>query len=280
MKKIISAVCAAFLSLSVFGGDFANIMDYVPLKDGVKSYTKTEYSIATKFGDYFKTSKDKEVHTLDAAGNDIDITVISPRGDTVYTVKTTFDSMGNSLLQLGLDGKGETMWKTEYVYKKGAKTEANDFDASGKLNSKTIYKYENDQMVDETCYNGKGALVWKTIYKYDEAGRISNVCEYHADGTLDAETVYAYKEDGKLESLTVTDSEDTVQNVFRYSAAGQLTEITTYKVRETGNKLTDRKIIKYDDKGCVTKVSDYVVSDKFGGTVNELVDMAEYTYTF
>ena len=278
MKKILAAVFAASLSLSVFGLD---VMDYVPLKDGVKSYTCTEYSIATKFGDYFKTITGKVTHTIDAAGNDAESVQYSPRGNLENTVKTTYDSMGNTLNQTLYGANNELIWKTEFVYKKGAKTEANDYDADGNLKNKTIYKYDNNLLVDETGYDARGALVWKTINKYDEAGRISKECNYLADGALDSETIYTYKDDGKIDTITTLETmEDAKQWVFRYSAAGLLTEITVYNVLESGNKVCERIIIKYDDKGCVSKVSDYNIAEKFGGTVNELFYMAEYTYTF
>lgn len=276
MKKLLIAALAASLSLSLFGLD---IMTYVPLKDGVKSYTCTEYSIATKFGDYFKTVTGKVSHTIDASGNDVESAEYSARGTLLNSVRTSYDSMGNILSQSGFDASNELMWKTEFVYKKGARTEANDFDADGNLRTKTVYKYENGLMVDETGYDSKGALVWKTIYKYDSSNRLEKESQYLSDGSLDGETLYAYKDDGKLESVTYVDVYDGItQDVFRYSAAGVLSEVTTYNVTESGNKVSERFIVKYDDNGNVVKVSDYKVADKFGGTVNELVYMADYSY--
>lgn len=277
MKKLLAAFFAASLSLSLSALD---VMDYVPLKDGVKSYTCTEYSIATKFGDYFKTITGKVTHTIDASGNDVESAQYSARGNLENTIRTAYDSMGNILAQDSVDSSNALLWKTESVYKKGLKTETNDYDAAGNLTNKTICKYENDRLVDETGYDACGALIWKIIYKYDEAGRTAKELNYLGDGSLDSETVYTYKDDGKADTIRVYDTlEGKKQYVFRY-ASGLLTEITVYDVLESGTKVIERLIIKYDDNSCVAKVSDYNVAEKFGGTVNELVYMAEYTYTF
>lgn len=277
MKKIIIAALAATLSLSLFGLD---VMDYVPLKDGVKSYTCTEYSIASKFGEYFKTKTGKVLHKIDAAGNDTESYLYSARDNLENSVKTTFDSMGKIISQSAFASDDSLLWKTDFVYKDGLRIEANDYDLAGNLRNKTIYKYENGLMVDETGYDAKGALVWKTINKYDDAKRLLKVCEYQADGSLDNEIIYTYKEDGRLDTMVTIDPiEGAKQNVFRYSD-GLLSEITTYNVLETGNKVCERLIIKYDDKKCVSKVSDYLVSEKFGGTVNELIYIGEFAYTF
>jgi len=277
MKKLLAAFFAASLSLSLSALD---VMDYVPLKEGVKSYTCTEYSIATKFGDYFKTITGKVTHTIDASGNDVETAQYSARGNLENTIRTAYDSMGNILAQDSVDSSNALLWKTESVYKKGLKTETNDYDAAGNLTNKTICKYENDRLVDETGYDACGALIWKIIYKYDEAGRTAKELNYLGDGSLDSETVYTYKDDGKADTIRVYDTlEGKKQYVFRY-ASGLLTEITVYDVLESGTKVIERLIIKYDDNSCVAKVSDYNVAEKFGGTVNELVYMAEYTYTF
>ena len=278
MKKLLALVMAVSLSASVFALD---VMDYVELKEGVKSYTCSEYSIATKFGDYFKTITGKITHAIDASGNDIESSQFSARGNLENTVRTTYDSMGNILSQAGFDSSDKLLWKTEFVYKKGVKTEANDYDAAGNLKNKTIFKYENNLPVDETGYDFKGSLIWKTVSKYDENGRISILCDYLSDGSLNSETKYTYKDDGKIESLSIYEiHEGAKQYVFRYSPAGILNEITVYKIFESGNKVCERIILKYDENECVSKVSDYLVSEKFGGTVNELVHIAEYSYTF
>ena len=65
MKKILSLACVASFAISLFAVD---IFEYVPLKENPKNYTKTEYSIASKFGNYFRTPKVKYLHVFDEEG--------------------------------------------------------------------------------------------------------------------------------------------------------------------------------------------------------------------
>lgn len=278
MKKMIVAAVAACVTLSAFALDITAL---VPLKEDVRSYTVTEYSIATKFGDYFKTVTGKVSHVIDASGNDVESCQYSARGVLENTMRTTFDSMGNSLTSSLYNASDELISKSESVYKKGLKTETNDYDAEGNLRSKTIFKYEDGRMTDESGYDAKGDLIFKVIRAYDEEGRIVKGVSYFPDGSLDNERVLTYKENGKVESQTTRDSiEKTTQLVFRYNANDELVEITTYNVLEAGPKVVGRTIIKYDEKGNVSKISDYVIAEKFGTTVNELVYMADYSYGF
>ncbi len=278
MKKIIVAALSACMVLSAFAMDITAL---VPLKEGVKNYTVTEYSITTKFGDYLRTVSGKVNHVIDPSGNDVESTQYSARGVLENTIKTTFDSLGNCLTSSGYNANGELISKSESVYKKGLKTETIDYDSEGNLRSKTIYKYENGKMIDESGYDARGALIFKVIRAYDENGREVKVSEYFPDGSLDNEKVLTYKENGKLETETTRDSiEGITQRVFRYNANDELVEITTYNVFEAGSKVCNRTIIKYDDKGNVSKITDYVIAEKFGTTVNELVYMADYSYEF
>ena len=56
-----------------------------------------------------------------------------------------------------------------------------------------------------------------------------------------------------------------------------MNEITTY---DNTKLVLKRTLIKYDDAGNVNKVSEYDVLEKFGTTVNELVNMSEYSYEY
>lgn len=277
MKKVIFACAAFILSLSVFAKDITAL---IPLQPGVKEYTVVEYSINTRFGEYYKTPSSKVVHKIDAAGNDVESTEYSGRGNPEITIKSSYDSLGNPLICEGFTTNGDLIWKTEYVYNKGLKTEVNDYDVNGELKNKTIFKYEDDQLVDESGYDSKGALLWKTIYEHDLENHVTRVFEYFSNGSLDCDKKITYREDGRPEGSFIHDVLDgDSQKVFRYNAEGLMTEITIYSVTDTDSKVCERIIVKYED-GNVSKVSDYQVSEKFGKTVNELVYMADYTYSF
>lgn len=278
MKKIVAALTCLSLGLSLFAFD---ILDFVSVKEGVTEYTCTEYSVATKFGDYFKTVSGKTTYKLDNYGHEIETASYSPRGALESLIKSTYDAGGNIEKQEGYNSSDSLVWKTEYGTKKGARNEINDYDPEGNLRNRTILKYENDLLVDETGYDSLGVLIWKNTYKYDENQRVIKECQYQADGSLVAEIGYKYKDDGKLESVTEIDvMQNSIQRVFRYAATGFITEVTTYNMFESGNKVSERMILKYDDDGNLSKISDYQVAEKFGTTVNELVYMADYTYVY
>lgn len=281
MKKLVAALAAGALSFSIFAFD---VFSYIPVNEKVTGYTVTEYSIETKFGEYFKTVSGKVDHVLDVSGKDVESVKYSARGVADNKMQTTYDSIGNILNQVCYDSKnGEDvlLWKSEHLYKKGTKTESNDYDAEGNLKGKTKYKYDGNNLVDETSYSGNGTLVTKVVYKYDDEGRLIVEAHYLANGSLDEEIIFAYKEDGKIDSITEADPIDgTLQRVFRYSDKGLITEVTTYALYETENKVTERLTLKYDADGNVSKVSNYAVAEKFGTTVNELNYMAEYSYSY
>ena len=65
MKKILSLAFVASFAISLFAAD---IFEYVPLKGNPKNYTKIEYSIASKFGNYLRTPKVKYLHVFDEEG--------------------------------------------------------------------------------------------------------------------------------------------------------------------------------------------------------------------
>ena len=91
--------------------------------------------------------------------------------------------------------------------------------------------------------------------------------------------VYTYNDAGKLSEISYPLSDGTVTQkvVFRFDEKYSVTEEQTYN---ESNKLVKRIIYKYDDKGNVTRTTTYAVSQKFGTTVNELIDINEYSYTY
>lgn len=275
MKKSVTLVLAAALSLSLFGAD---IFTYAPLSKNVKSYTKTEYSIASKFGNYFRTPSVKFLHTFDADNNEIESDEMTPRDAVVNKLVSTYDK-GLLTAQSFTNSDGELIWKSTISYKDGVKVDCSEYDAKDNLKDRTIYTYENGLLVDETSYDGEGALVWKTIYKYNANGKIESICEYLPRGSLSDQRTYAYGENGILDSITYYNSfaDMQTQEVFRYGTNNQLNEITTY---DSSKKIIKRVLLKYDTAGNVNRVSEYDIAEKFGTTVNELVAMSEYVYDY
>ena len=276
MKKLLAFTLADGLSLSLFAAD---IFKYAPVTGSVKSYTETDFSIATRFGTLYRTPSSKILHVFDSNGKEISSSELTPKDAVINSITAKYDTAGNLVEQVCTSADGETVWKSTYAYKNGHKVDASEYDRKGNLRARTIYTYDNNLLSDESSYDGEGALIWKTIYKYDENGRAVSVNEYNPDGSLSEQIEYNYTESGAIDSVSQLDAFAGKQTslVFRYGATGTLNEITTYNSEK---QVIKRTLLKYDAKGNVNKVSEYDVAEKFGTTVNELAAMSEYTYEY
>ena len=277
MKKILAACLASFISISLFAFD---VEDYLPLKGTVKSYTRIDYSITTKFGDYFRTPEKKTLHMLNGAGFEAESSEMTPRDVLVNKIQNTYDAAGKLVSQVGYDSDNKLIWKSTAAYAAdGKKSDNSEFGKDGTLKGKTIYTYTGANLSDETYYNGDGALAWKNTYVYNDAGQLTTESHYYADGSLDEEYDYTYTETGKIDTITYVDGYGTVKSrdYFRYGSDGVLNEITTCGA---DNKTTKRKLLKYDTAGNLAKISTYSVSKKFGTTATELTDMTEISYQY
>lgn len=276
MKKLLSFAVVASLCLSVFATD---IFNYVPLSGNIKNYTRTDYTIASKFGNYFRTPNVKIAKAFNNIGKEVESSELTPKDAVINKITSAYDAKGNVTEQACYNGDNELVWKTVISYKNNLKSDVSEYDAKGTLKGKTIYTYDNGKLVDETGYDGDGALIWKNISKYNAAGTLESVSEYTADGALFTKYVYTFTDDGKADSITTYDNlaKETKQQVFRYGTNGLLSEITTY----TADKVVcNRLVLKYDSNSNVIKVSEYVVSEKFGTTCNDLVAQSDFTYQF
>ena len=276
MKKLISLALVASFSLSVFATD---IFDFAPINGNVKSYTQTEFSITSKFGNYYRTPSSKVVHVLDETGKEIESSELSQKDTVVNKIVTTYDEEGRIQDQSCINSDGEMIWKTSIKYKNGLKVETSEYDERNELRDKVIYTYDGAKLVDETGYDKEGVLAWKTLYKYNDAARVEKESNYLADGSLDNRVFFTYFEDGKTETVSTFDnfSKESKKEVFRYDGKGLLTEITSYG---SDNAIYKRTTIKYDSHDNVIKVSEYNIAQKFDTTVNELIAMVEYVYEY
>lgn len=274
MKRILTLLLVVTLSMSLFALD---IFKYVPFSGDVKSYTQTDFTITSKFGDLFRTPNMKIIHNFDANGNEIEVAELSAKEVLLNKTLSKYDSANNLLEQSCYDASDELLWKTIITYKDGKKIDSSEYGKDGVLRGKVIYGYSGNNLAEETGYDSEGALVWKTIYKYTD-NKLTTVSQYALDGSLDSEDVIAYAADGKTESITSTDcfTGVTVQKIFRYAANGNLSEITTY---DAAKQIINRLMIKYDNTGNLSRLSEYKISVKFGSTQNELISMSEYAYS-
>lgn len=275
MKKIVSILCLSFIGMSLFAYDVATNLQ---LKGNVKSVTKTNYNIALKFGDYFRTPNSKFVFTYDSNGKQIESTELTPRDVVVNKVNSAYDASGNLVEQVGFDGENVQLFKSVVTYKNGVKADTSEYGKDGLLKSKTIYTYDGTKLTDETYYNAEGAIVWKIIYSYNAKNQLEKETEYFADGSLDEERFYEYSADGKIDTISYANVDGLkMKELFRYDNMGNITEVTTYSA---DNKTTKRLLVKYDAAGNVVKLTTYDVVKKFGTINNEMVDMVEFAYQY
>ena len=274
MKKLLSLLAVAAVTVSLFGID---IFNYVTINGDVKNYTQTDFDIASKFGNYYRTPSTKYVSTLNNSGKVVEVTELSARDAIINKTNNKYDVYGNLTEQACYDADSKLLWKTIITYNNGQKVDSSEYGKDGSLKAKTIFTYTDGKLTDETGYDGDGALIWKIIYTYNDKGKQEIVYEYNSDGSLDNKNSYTYTDDGKIDSITSYDTFTnlTTQKIFRYAANGTLSEITTYNQNK---QVTNRIVLKYDAGGNVTKLSEYNIADKFGTTVNELIAMSEYSY--
>ena len=152
MKKTILFTAAALIASSLFAFD----SELLEPRGNVKNYTKTEYSVSSKFGEYFRTVASKHEHTF---------------SDGLRKETTSYTS------------KDELTDRITYEYN-GDRTVASTlfFDASGKLTKKIAYEYADGKIKSETEFNGDNILTAKNIYRYETGRRTESL--YNSDGKL------------------------------------------------------------------------------------------------
>ena len=272
MKKILFVFAAAALTAQVFAFDAS--ASFVP--NGSNEYTKTEYQITEKFGDYYRSPRAKYVHVFDSNGREVESSELTSKDVLVDHI--TYKYEGNNLVEtICTDADGKISWKMTTSYDAaGNKVEESEFNSSNNLSNRTIWRI-NGKQVDESYYNADGALLSKIITKYDDQNRVAEVAQYHASGFLEEKSLYAYNDAGKLSEISYFNGagNQSKKVVYRFDASYQITEEQTYNAV---NKLIVRVIYKYDGNGNIIKTTTYNVAEKFGTTVNELAGIAEYTY--
>ena len=273
MKKSFFIFAAAAITAQLFAFD-----PEVSLKPAgaLTEYTKTDYQITEKFGDYYRSPRAKYVHVFDVTGRELETSELTSKDALVDHIAYKYE--GNNLVErVCTDADGKISWKMTMTYDaSGNKVDESEFNSSNNLVNRTIWKF-NGKQADESYYNADGALLSKIITKYDDQDRIAEVAQYQATGSLEQKATYTYNDAGKLSEIAYSNANgsQTKKVVYRFDASYQITEEQTYN---QDNKLIIRVIYKYDDAGNIIKTTKYNVAEKFGTTVNELAGIAEYSY--
>jgi hypothetical protein len=273
MKKTLLTLAALAVSVQTFAFDPEPSLK---IAGSASEYTKLEYQITEKFGDYYRSPRVKYVHVFDASGHETESSELTSKDSLVDRITYKYEG-GNLVETVCADSDGKISWKMVTSYDAaGNKIDESEFNASNTLVNRTIWKINGNQ-TDESYYNADGALLSKIITKYDDQNRIAEVAQYASSGSLEQKASYTYNDAGKLSEISYSnlDAVQTKKVVFRFDASYQISEEQTYNA---ANKLIKRIIYKYDSVGNIIKTTTYNVAEKFGTTVNELAGICEYSY--
>ncbi len=284
MKKVIMLALAAFAACAAFAFDTESI---VPASR-VNSYTKTDYAVISKFGEYFRTPTVKHIHSykngkeVEVASYTVKKASASSESKEMLVDKTQFAYNAAGKLESAsyYDSNEKLIWKSVKEYAAdGTLASESEYNAENVLAGKTIYKYEAGK-ITESYYNGAGALLERTITKLDAAtGRPVEEFLYYADGNLDRLSLTRYTDDGKISQVEVWEGagHPTSKTCYVYErTTGAVKEIQSFDGQ--GN-LFERVIYNNDAKGNPQKIYKYSVSRKFGEVVNELKYTADFSFS-
>ncbi len=276
MKKIFISLLIINITLFSFAFDTS---PFLKVSGSVKSYTKTDYSISQKFGNYFRTPNEKYKHVFNTTGQETESTEYTALDEFVDKVSYEYDSNNNLISQTAYDKNSKLEWKIVSTWNAdGFKTEESEYDNNNTLKGKSIYSKEGNA-IDETYYNGDGSLVWKIVTKYGSLNKKTEELRYSENGTLNEKLTYTYSEKGLLKEISYTDKDanQIQKEEYYYDDNDLLTEISTFNQY---NEKSKRQFYKYDAKNNLIKTTTYNVTQKFGSVVNELTGMSEYTYEY
>lgn len=282
MKKLlIAAAMVVFVGLA-----FAFETEEFTPSGSLSKYTRTDYTIVSKFGTTYRSASVKFVHNFDAAGRETECLGYNSKDTLIDKITYSYKSDGKLEASVFTNAEGKKIWRTTVEYDaSGRISSESEFDEDDKLSGKTIYEYNDkdvakgkDVKVTESYYNGDGKLLARTISTKDKQGKITEADRYYGDGNLDQRMVYTYQ-DNKLAQIEYIEIDGKTHSrcVYRYDTKGFLSEIQVYN---SNNVLYQREIYKVDANGNPTTISTYAVSEKFGGTVSELQTQSGFSYTY
>lgn len=273
MKKSILAFALFTAVTAAFALDSGS---FTP-KGSISSYTKTDYNVTSKFGDYFRSVNEKHVHVYSADGLVSESATYTARDELVDKITYKYDVSRNLVESVYSGADGVVIYKTQIEYQSDGKIKSeSEYKEDGTLASKTIYKYE-DAKVTESFYDGEGKLLSRIITILGENGKPAEEKQYFADGSLSLKKVYTWLDAVTVSSIEEFDETDSFvkKHVYRYDESGALSEVQTYN---PSNVLCTREIYKNDSLGNPVRISVYAVAEKFGATVNELQSISEFAY--
>src|SRR5574344_2892813 len=96
MKKIILSFALLCFGLCAFAYDTT---PFIKPSSGIKNYVKTDYTIVSKFGDYFRSPKLKFRHVFNEQGLEIESVTLSTTDEIMDKIIYAYDEKNNLLGQ-------------------------------------------------------------------------------------------------------------------------------------------------------------------------------------
>ena len=179
-RLLICAAAAALTVSSAFAFDTENI---VP-KGKVSTYTKINYIIVSKFGEYYRTQATKYVHVFNERGKETETLSYDSQNRLVDKVTFDYDTSGRLVITNYFDTDDNFMYKKENEYTPAGKIlSETEYNADGVLTSKTIYGYEGSRKI-QSFYDRDGVLMSRIITKLSDTGVIEEENEPFISSTL------------------------------------------------------------------------------------------------
>lgn len=272
MKKILSFCALLFFTSVAFSFDFDNIKP----KGNVSSYTKTDYTIISKFGEYYRTPAIKYVHTFDNNGNETECISYGSKNEVIDRISYEYNNSSLRTNTNYYDSKDRLIHRCTYEYDlNGNITSETNYDAQEKLSGKNIYKYDGDK-ITESYYDVNGALLSRVIIIQKDKKPIE-VNEYFGDGSLEQKEVYEYNKAGNVTSISIIDNSgaEVEKLVYIYSENGFLEQLQTFNKEK---QIIYRIFYENNSDGDPVSAKEYAMSKKFGETTGELKIITTYTY--
>lgn len=275
MKKFTFCVFAVLLAVSLYAQTYQ--VELSP-KGSVSSYTKTSYTVVSRFGDYYRTVSEREVHLLQS-GREIEVSLFGSKDEPLGKSTFLYDPNGKKLSSLvSKVGAGCADVKSDYEYEIDASIKSiTDTDPStGEVVGKSIFKREGEK-ITENRYDGTGKLESRVVKSFDSRVLPVEEVMWNGDGTFAFSRKISYLENAQISTVETfgSDGECSEKVVFKYDTNGFLTEVQVFE-----DKIKERRIFKNDPYGNPTRISYYEVAQKFGTTVNELFKIEDFTYSY
>ena len=139
MKKIFFSFVAFFIGISLYGYD---IMGNTSVKSGAKTVTRTDYSIISKFGEYYRTPSSKFIYLYDETGKQTENSELTVRDVLVNKVVNSYDSEGKVSERKAYDSEGLQLWNSVLSYKDGLLCDETQYARDGNLKNLHIYRFK------------------------------------------------------------------------------------------------------------------------------------------